>query len=256
MPIFKDQSVEEVAKTQSGFHYSSVKMDLLSGSSEYTIVQILVDLSGSVGRFRSDLIDCLKMILESCKKHPCSDTVLLRVLGFSGGLGVKEIHGFLPINGIDSSIYDSLDTPNGTTPLRDAHQNALESLFQYGNDLVKNQFTVNSVLYILSDGGENDSKHSTEDSVKDYMAKLRDGDPLASFFSILVGFNDNQCRQELLEYQQNTTIDAYKSMGDCTPGKLAKLANFVSQSVSTASVGVGSANTSNQLSVAANSLTF
>jgi uncharacterized protein YegL len=230
-------------------------MDKL-GASEYTIVQVLVDVTGSVSGFEKEIINGLKLILEACSKHPRSENVLIRVTAFNSRIGVKEIHGFMPFNSVDASIYDSLPSPDGATPLVDAHLNALESLFQFGKDLVNSQFEVNSVLFILSDGGENASRvRDGFSKIKSLNQTLKSGDPIESFASILIGFNDAFSNTELLQYQSDSGIDSYKSIGDATKGNLAKMATWVSQSVSTASVALGGGN-SQQLSNAIGSLSF
>ena len=65
MALLMGKTDTDTQKTVSGFQYSAVKMDLL-GASEYTVVQVVVDTTGSVQGFKDQLIDCLKLILESC----------------------------------------------------------------------------------------------------------------------------------------------------------------------------------------------
>ena len=254
MALLMGKTATEAQSTVSGFQYSTVKMEML-GASEYTIVQIIVDLTGSVQGFRDQIVDCLKLITESCKKHPRVENILIRVCTFNSRTGSIEVHGFVPLSSVDVKIYDGIDNPYGSTPLMDAHLNALESLFQYGTELINQQYTVNSVLFVLTDGEENSSKYATMDKIVAVNTKLKSGDPIESFTSILVGFNDQQCSTYLLDYQQKSGIDAYKSVGDATPNNLAKLANFVSQSVSTVSVACGGGN-SVQLSKSIASVTF
>lgn len=239
----------------SGFAYSGAKMSVL-GASEYVIAQMLIDWSSSVSGCRQGLIDCAKMVLEACKKHPKSENILLRVVTFDGRNGNIEIHGFMPINAVDSAVYDNMGHPTSTTPLMDAHLEALEALHDYGTNLVKNQFNCNAVLFVLSDGGENSSR--TPDAMKkivDMSAKIRSGDPIESFTQIMIGFNDLSSKADLLQYVKDATIDEYKSIGDATPTNIAKMGKFISHSFSTASVALGGGN-SQQLTSAIQSVTF
>ena len=233
-----------------GFHYSTVQMDDLAqfGASEYTIAQVIVDWSGSVGSFSSDLIDSLRLILDACKKHPRAENVLLRVVLFNSDFGVKEIHGFLPVNTIDQVIYSKMGSPDGGTPLYDGVADSLDSLYQYGVEMVKNQFACNAVTFIVTDGEENCShKTKSVSAIKAMTTKLKQNDPLESLTSILIGINDTYCQAYLTQFKDDAGIDEYKSIKDATKGNLAKLAHFVSQSISTASVALNQGN-SNQVS--------
>lgn len=235
-----DELSIQVNTSASGFHYSTVPMDYLAnfGASEQTLAQVVVDISGSTSSFYKELIDSLNMTLEACKKHPRSENVMLRVLTFNSH-GVSEIHGFMPVNSIDPTIYQKIATPNGFTPLYQAFQDSLEALHEYAVDLTKNQFSCNAVTFVVTDGEENgsDSRFSVK-TVKSMIDKLKQNDPLESFTSILIGINDAGCRSSLIQFKDSVGIDDYKSIEDASNGKLAKLAKFVSQSISTASVSL------------------
>lgn len=228
-----------------GFHYSTVPMDDLAqfGASEYTVAQVIVDWSGSVDSFSKDLVNSLNMILDACKKHPRAENVLLRVVSFNSSFGVKEIHGFLPVNNIDANVYNTLGRAYGGTPLYDATAESLDSLYNYALDMVKNQFSCNAVTFIVTDGEENCSMKVTSTApIKALISKLKQNDPLESFTSILVGINDASCRAYLIQFKDDCGIDEYKSIADATKGNLAKMAHFVSQSISTASVALNQGN--------------
>lgn len=225
-------------KTTSGFQYSNIKVEALTAS-EYTIAMLVTDLTGSVSGFYKELVEVSKTVLAACIKHPKSENLLLRSTVFNDDINVKEIHGFLPVSTIDPATYDSFPLPASCTPLMDAHLEACESLLQFGNDLASNQFTANAVLFIVTDGGENSSRNRDMGKIKKIMASLRNGDPLESFTAILIGVDDSSSKVVLKQYQMDSTIDEYKSIGDATPGNLAKVAQFISKSISTASVACG-----------------
>lgn len=241
-------------KTLSGFQYSNIKLDALSAS-EYTIAMVVTDLTGSVSPFHKELIEVSKTVLGACMKHPKSENLLLRSTVFNSDINVREIHGFLPVSTIDPATYDSFPSPDGCTPLMDAHLEACEALLQFANELAANQFTANAVLFIITDGGENASRNRDMQKIKNAMAKLRNGDPLESFTAILIGVDDSNTKLILKQYQVDSTIDEYKSIGDATPGNLAKVAQFISKSISTASVACGTGS-SNALSSSIASLTI
>jgi hypothetical protein len=49
------------------------------GATEYTLVDIEVDMSTSVGPFRGDLIMMIETVIDACRKSPRSDNLLVRV---------------------------------------------------------------------------------------------------------------------------------------------------------------------------------
>ena len=66
----------------NGFGFSGVRTEHL-GATEYTLVTIAIDVTGSVGGFEAELLRCLKTAVDACKKSPRSDNLLLRVILFS-----------------------------------------------------------------------------------------------------------------------------------------------------------------------------
>lgn len=86
MPRMMDFTMEtgKIAGTQS-FQFSATRIEHL-GATEYTLVTIAVDVTGSVSGFEAELRKCLITAVESCKKSPRSNNLLLRVILFSSAL--------------------------------------------------------------------------------------------------------------------------------------------------------------------------
>ena len=63
------------------------------------------------------------------------------------------------------------------------------------------------------------------------------GEVLETFRSILVGVNAASVSQYLEDFRVQGGITEYLDAGDATPGNLAKLAAFVSRSVSSSASG-------------------
>ena len=68
--------------TESNFHFSGVTVDRL-GASEYTLVTLAIDMSSSVSGFKTELINSIKTILDTCKKSPRAENLLLRLIKFN-----------------------------------------------------------------------------------------------------------------------------------------------------------------------------
>ena len=242
MPDLMGKSDSEVYKTVNGFEFSAVEIDELEAS-EYTLANILVDETGSVGGFQHELEKCIKTTVDACKKSPRSENLLMRVGKFGSHIkgSVEEIHGFNLLSNLDSKDYSDTIHPNGMTPLRDATLDSIETLEAQAKILVDQEYLCNGIFFIITDGGENaSSTKSSYKKIKTAFDRIRKEEKLESIKSILIGVDDANCKDELEDFQKECGIDDFISMGDVSPGKLAKLAQWVSQSVSSTSQALGS----------------
>ncbi|MCH2188794.1 hypothetical protein MK079_03125 [Candidatus Gracilibacteria bacterium] len=234
--------------TGSNFGFSGVTVDTL-GASEYTLVTIAVDTTGSTHGFSNELRDCLISAVEACQKSPRSDNLLLRVIEFStscGNDGMKEIHGFTPLIDINTSDYPQF-RPDGLTPLYDAVFSSVGAMIDYGETLMENDYLVNAIAFIITDGYDNRST-TTPKMIAEKLESVNQDEQLESLVSILIGVNAQGYQNELTEFRQQAKIDEYIDAGDASKSKLAKLANFVSQSVSSQSQALGTGGPSQEIS--------
>ncbi|MDD4931772.1 MAG: VWA domain-containing protein [Candidatus Colwellbacteria bacterium] len=219
------------------FKFSATRIEIL-GATEYTLVTIAIDFSGSVDEFLKELREAIKTVLESCKKSPRSDNLLVRVIVFSGALGgVRELHGFKPLSEIDPNDYMQY-SPGGMTPLCDAAFSAIGATNTYAQQLTDNDFLSNAIVFIITDGAENASS-TTAAMVKEEAKKAVKGEHIESIISILIAVNAKEYTRELKAFKDEAGMDQYIDIGDATSGKLAKLAAFVSQSISSQSQSLG-----------------
>lgn len=247
MPKLTQQTSLAVQKIGgSNFTFSGARIDEL-GATEYTLVTIAIDESGSVSGFDKELRDMLVVAVESCKKSPRSDNLLVRVITFGSQYpqGVNEIHGFKPLSDIDANAYPAI-CPGGATPLNDAVFSSLGATNTYAKDLADNDFGANAIVFVVTDGAENASTASMR-MVKDEAAQAVRSESLESLVSILIGINAGSCSASLSRFQQEAGMTSYIDAGDVTKGKLAKLAKFVSQSVSSQSQALGTGGPSRQI---------
>jgi hypothetical protein len=254
MPKLAGLSVDDVNKTVHGFQYTNVSIDKL-GATEYTIVQMVADQTGSVSAFKAALEGMLKTSVDACKKSPRAENLLYRTTAFSsrggGQVCIEELHGFSLLSTLDPNQFDGALNPNGGTPLNDATMEAVDALFDYGQKLYKQKFLCNAILFILTDGEENASqKISDPAEIKKAIDRIKAEGIVESLRTILIGVNDaEQHFKDYLEnFRQKAGIDEYISIGNANPGKLAKLAQFVSQSVSSQSQALGSGGASQPVS--------
>lgn len=238
MPRMMDPAMEiaGIAGMQ-GFQFSATRLDRL-GATEYTLVTIAVDVTGSVFGFADDLRKCLVTAVESCKKSPRSNNLLLRVILFSSAFqgGIEEIHGFKPLAEINPNDYPQL-VPGGMTPLYDAAFSAVSASNAYAKKLMDQDFLANGIVFVITDGDDNTSSASIG-MIRREMDRGTKGEEIESLISVLIGVNATQHRLRLEEFAQGAGLQ-YVDAGDATRGRLAKLAQFVSQSTSSQSQSLG-----------------
>ena len=154
--------------TPSSFGFSAADIGSL-GSSEYTLVGLAVDCSGSVSPFAREEEKAIKAIVEACRKSPRADNLMLRYTRFDQR--VEEIHGFKLLQSCNPSDYDNTIPPGGSTALFDASVDCVDAVARYGADLVKNEFGANGIVFVITDG-DNNSGAMTVGEVKKSIARL------------------------------------------------------------------------------------
>lgn len=231
-----------IIKGASNFSFSATKIDDLE-STEYTLVTIVVDTSSSVYEFKDTLLKMVKAIVEACKKSPRAEYLMLRVLTFASSL--DELHGFKMLNMINADDYKPFN-PNGMTALYDATYSAIGAEITYAQNLIKQGYNVNGCLYIITDGEENNSS-VTIDEIKRKIGTSMKQEVIESLLTVLIGLNTSgSVSKSLSMFKDKAMLSVYIDAGDATPQKLAKLADFVSSSISSSSMVLGTGKASNQ----------
>lgn len=255
MPRMMTDDTMETGKVGTGtqaFQFSGTRIEHL-GATEYTLVTIAVDVTGSVEDFATDLTKAVRTVLESCKKSPRANNLMARLVLFSTSQrpsGINEIHGFKPLGEIDPDQYPELIRYSdpvpvnkqyvkvyGSTNLYDATFSAVGATNSYAKKLMDQDFLVNGIVFVITDGDDNASS-ATMRMIKEEMDRATKGEEIESLISILIGVNAMQFAPELDKFAKTSGL-RFIDVGDATKGKLAKLAEFVSQSVSSQSQSLG-----------------
>ena len=243
-----DDTMQQGQIGGSGFSFSGTRIDHLTATS-YTLVTIVIDASGSVTPFAQQLRDMLKMAVLACKKSPRSDNILVRVLTFNSGFyqtrGIDEIHGFKPLADIDPDSYAPIH-PTGGTPLFDATYSAIGATVAYGKQLTDLDYTVNAINFIITDGADTGGA-ATPAMIKAEVEKVIVGEQLESMINVLIGINVAQASAFLDRFRTEADLTNFIDAGDATPEKLAKIGEFISQSISSQSVHLGTGGPSQQI---------
>ena len=245
MPKLMGQNAMQTHQTLHNFNFSAVDVKSL-GASEYTLVTICQDTSSSVTDFKKGMEDTLKQILEACKKSPRSENLLLRLVEFNSDIG--ELHGFRELKSIVATEYDNILNPRGMTALYDGILSGTEAMEVYGKQLVAMDYRCNGVIFVITDGAENQSINKDPAEIKKAFGRVRTNETLESLQTVLIGVGtDPMVMQLLQDLQKAAGIDQFVDMGAATPAKLAKLAAFISKSISSTSQALGSGQASQPL---------
>lgn len=248
MPRFDQDETEVMKIPQSNFTFSAVRPDVLEAT-EYTLVTIVTDISGSMDGLEQNIADMKKAVVKGCQKSPRAENILVRDIQFNDRL--DEVHGFIPLQKINPDDYQP-PYCGGSTALFDAVMSSLAATIAYAKTLMDQDYTVNAAVYIITDGKNNASVSSKSD-IQRITEKIKKDELLNSTLSILIGVGDASVAQYLQDFQTNAGLTHFIDMGSVTPQKLAKLGGWVSQSISSHSQSLQNGT---QTSVNTSSLTF
>jgi uncharacterized protein YegL len=232
--------------TGQHYGYSAADLDDL-GSTEYTLVTIVVDESSSVASFQKEMEDCIQEVVKACKFSPRSDYLLIRVIVFNQSM--REIHGFKQLIDCDVSDYKDCLNPRGSTALFSTAKNAIEATNDYGKQLASNDFDANAIIFIITDGEDNESGSIDAVSVGSALKKTMKEEALESIMSILigVGVGYTAVSDYLDDFKDSANLSQYVEIKSANEKTLAKLADFISKSVSSQSKSLGSGSMSQPL---------
>jgi len=240
MPKLMNDSMEKIVATGAGgYHFSGVRPADLGGAGEYTLVTIVVDITGSVIYFADDLLNCTKQIIQGCRKSARPENLLIRFVTFNYYNNIQEVHGFKLLSMIDENDYKPF-VCGGMTALHDAAYSSITPTLTYAKSLFDHDFiNCNGAIYIITDGVDNNSRVSSPNMIKEELTKIVNSETIESLITILIGVNTKDCKDELEKFKNEAGLTEFVDTGDATPQKLAKVAAFVSKSVSSTSQALG-----------------
>ncbi len=227
MPRLNSMDMENTQLT-GAYGYSAVGLDKL-GATEYTLVTMLCDTSGSVAQYSSRLESALQMIVKSCKGSR-EENLLLRLLTFDDR--VEEVHGYKLMDTCDPANYMNILNCGGSTALFDATANAVEAALDYGKKLSDQDYTVNAAIYILTDG-ENNRGTTKPVDIKQMLEAGLQSEAVESVVSILIGLNNDAYLDKLLSsFAQEAGLTHYEGIGQITESSLRAMTGIISKSIS------------------------
>ena len=222
------------------FNFSSTNINDL-GADSYTLVTIAVDTSGSTSCFIDKMEKLLKEIVRACSLDPRADNLMIRIVTFDSQ--VSELHGFKLLSSINQDDYQGSLRSGGMTALNDASVNSIEGINKYGRDLLEKEFGVNGFFICITDGQDNQSALPAS-RVASSLKESVSGENLESMLSILIELGNST---ELDRFYNEVGFDQHVKIEDVTESSFAKLAGFISKSISSQSQHLGTGGPSKPL---------
>lgn len=240
--ISDDPHTETIVAQASNFQFSGVRPDSL-GATEYTLATIVTDITGSTGGFEDEILKMRKLVVDACKSNPRAEFLMLRTTEFNSQ--IKETQGFKEVNAVDTNSW-SATRAHGVTHLFDAAAEAIEATNGYGEILSNQDFNVNGVVFIITDGDDTGSIN-TPSTIKMLSELGVKEEHLESLNVILIGINAQSYHAKLTRFQQDAGLQQYVDAGNATASDLAKLAKFIAASISSQSQSLGTGGPSQAL---------
>jgi len=230
----KDKSEEGLKNVDFNYGFGDFNPDDVE--QEDTInVQFVVDVSSSVRGYITELNAGFNEFVSRMQNSHSADKIFVSVVVFNSK--VETISGYQPISSM--GVIDFGQYIGGTTALYGGTKVALENALNYREGLENAGVNCKTLVFIMTDGGDNEPSQGTAADVKkvidDLLTEERN---FASFETMLFGINKSE----------KTMFDqAASDMGitnvvtiDNTADEIKKMINFISSSVSGAS-GSGNA---------------
>lgn len=227
------------------FGFSATRIDRLDAS-EYTLVTLTVDVSGSVCGYLRDLEQAMAEVIRACRLSPRADNLLVRTVLFDNAL--HEFHGFKPLHELAPDDYLNKLRAGGSTALYDAAHNSIQATTTYAADLATHGLVANAIAIVLTDGEDNAST-LTAKQVGDVAKASIHSETLESMLSILVGVGvQGPTSSALMAFSAQGNMDHYLNLSDANASTLAGLADFVSRNIQAQSQVLGTGKSSAILS--------
>lgn len=129
-------------------------------ATEATLVSVLLDMSGSMEPHRSAVLDAYAIMLKSLQGAKAAASILLSTWTFDDV--PRLLFGYQPVGWL-SPLTKRDYRPDGCTALYDAALGAMTGLVAYGQALDQGGVPSKRVLFVLSDGDDNRSRHRADD---------------------------------------------------------------------------------------------
>lgn len=230
----------ETHQATGRYVYTGQPVEKLGGS-QYTLVTLALDMSPSIEDYIPDMEAMCQEVIKACQKDPNSEAIMMRFIGFHES--IVEMQGFTELRHYDPNQFNGVIKVGSATALNEATMNAIVSTEEYGKELVNGDNMCNGVLFIITDGIDNMRGVSTSEiaAALKRIRKDEGAETVESINTILIAASDDTMVMNALKsFHLNSGLNQLVEMGEANAANLAKLGQFVSQSVSSTSQALGS----------------
>lgn len=196
-------------------------------------VLIVVDVSGSVGSYVHELNSNINAFIDKMQKSHHAEKIMLSFLEFSGQQNINVTNGFQPI--VNVAPQDFSKNIGGVTALYDAVLTGLNNALDYRDQLDKTGVETKTLLFVITDGGDNDSRNPAASVKQKIDALMGDERDATAFESILFGVGNDA---DFTRAQQDMGIRQLAQVGNSAE-EIRKMIGIISASVSSSASGQG-----------------
>jgi hypothetical protein len=238
--------IGETPISQASYGFSKTRLADFQ-SSEYTLVDIWADASGSVDGHQASIESAIQTAVESCRKSPRADNLLIRFGVF--GSNVVIIHDYKLLKEIKPDEYRNSIVPRGMTALREAASQMFCGFRDAAKSLRDHDYEVNAIGFIITDGDDTASS-SGPAGVKQACDDLVASEAVDSYRAVVIAINNStpHFQRAMEAFASTCGFDQIVDVGNATPEALAKLAKFVGSSISSQSSSLGTGSPSQPVS--------
>lgn len=190
----------------------------------------IVDTSYSVQGYVHELNHAFNDFTESMQKSHVADRLFVSVIEFDEHIRVN--HGFKPVSALDRKDFSK--RLGGWTSLYDGVYTGLKNALDYRKNLENSGVEAKTLLFVITDGGDNKSAHRPDEVKKMIEEAEKDEYGAFSFTSILFGVGNSA---DFTTAQQEMGIRHLAQIGS-SGDEMKRMIGFISQSVSAAGSGV------------------
>jgi uncharacterized protein YegL len=192
----------------------------------------VVDTSSSVHAYGHELNKALNDFTARMQKSHAANNLFVSIVEFNSDVTVTS--GFRPISEIPT--IDLIPRIGGMTALYKACKEGLNNALDYRKDLENAGVNCKTLLFVITDGGDNASGNVVASDVKVLIDDLlKEERNFFSFESILFGVGDDAS----FEKAQKEMGIAHIARVGTTAEEIRKMINFISSSITSVSTGQG-----------------
>lgn len=223
----KKMNEQETFQTTMGINFTNFDVNNIQEAETINVV-FVIDKSSSTNRFINDLNNTLNEFLHEFQRSHVASKMLISVIEFNDKIDV--VSAFQPI----SDLKDFNVQPYGCTNLYGAVLAGLENAVQYRKDLENNGISVKTLVFIITDGEDNEGVDPS--LVKQKIDEIyQDESNCFSFTVMMFGLGDEANFDEARE-KMGIKPEMLGKLG-ATAKDLRKMVSFISSSVSSSANG-------------------